>query len=324
MRYRQTSIIFFQIREYLKTPQAKLKLTAGWGKSEAELPDLHVCAGGWDWVKRHIDSAIDSRLIDLLEDWEKVERCIPELETKLCRDAKLDLYELESELSNIENDVQDDAASTCYGSVLLARSNTSVTDLTQMVELSDPEETLPRKIINVVGKLLKPFSPDKKGEKKLQKYMKDGAGVAQKRAEKRLKNLQHDKEELQVFVNELMRRPFNYILKLEITIPKMIESNEMLLSKYEQDIIREVSSRNQYIEMMAKIESIRRGLLEYGESYLYANDYEEEDVQLLNAGSNKQMVRSDSLKDVLRRGSLSEEMESLQYPHGLWTASMKL
>ena len=85
----------------MKTPQAKQKLTTRWGANEDELSDLIICSGGWDWVKRHIDIAVDARLLDLLEDLDKDEKCIPELESKLCRDAKLDLCELESELSQI-------------------------------------------------------------------------------------------------------------------------------------------------------------------------------------------------------------------------------
>ena len=302
---------FFQVKEYLKTPQAGLKLTTGWGRNENELPDLHVCSGGWDWVKRHIDGAIDSRLIDLLEDWEKVERCIPELESKLCRDAKLDLCELETELSQIENNVQDDTASMGYSTSFLSSSG-SVSNFMDMEELQEPEDTIPKKILNMVGKLLNPFFPDKKAEKKLQKYLKDSAGVAKKRADKRLKALQENKEELKTFIVEIMQRPFNYIKQLETKIPNMIKSNEMLLNKFEQEIIAEASSRSQYLDMMTKIECIRRGLLEYGESYVFANDFDADDVTLFQ--------RQDSLKDIIKRGSTSEEMEHMKSPYGLWTS----
>ena len=291
--------------------------------NEDELPDLHVCSGGWDWVKRHIDMAVDLRLLDLLEDWEKVEQCIPELETKLCRDAKLDLCELESELSQIENDVHDDdTMSTGRGTVPLARRNSFVTDFAPMIEVDEQEKTLPRKLLNMLGKLLNPFSNDKKAGKKIQEYIKDSAGIAKKRAEKRLKSLQESKDELPTFINELMRRPLNYIRKLETKIPNMIMSNKMLLNSFDSEIKQEATSRQQYIEMMAKIEAIRRGLLDYGESYLFANDYEAEDVQLLAITSNKRFVRSDSLKDVIRRSSTLEEMEMMQSPHGLWTSGM--
>ena len=268
--------------------------------------------------------AVDLRLLDLLEDWEMVEQCIPELETKLCRDAKLDLCELESELSQIENDVHDDALSTGRGAVLLSRSNSFITDFAQMIEVNEPEKTLPRKLISMLGNLLKPFTHDKKEEKKIQAYIKDSTGVAKKRAEKKLKSLQESKDELPAFINELMRRPLNYIRKLETKIPNMIMSNEMLLDSFDREIIQEASSWRKYIDMMSKIESIRRELLEYGESYMFANDYEAEDVQLLAGTSNKQVERSDSLKDVIRRGSTSEEMEVMQSPHGLWTSGTSL
>lgn len=308
-----------KVREYLKTPQARLKLTTNWGKDADELPDLYLCAGGWDWVKRHIDGAIDSRLIDLLEDWETVERCIPELETKLCRDAKLDLCELESELSQIENDVQDDTVSMGCGSALLTRSG-SVSGFAELMDIPEPEKTMPKKILTMVGKLMKPFSPDKKGEKKIQKYLKDSASVAQKRAEKRLKSLQQDKEELQTFINQLMQRPLKFIQQLETKIPNMIKSNEMLLNKFEQEILSEASSRKRYIEMMTKMECIRRGLLEFGESFLFANDFDANDVQLLNITLTKQIEKKDSLKDILKRGSTSEDNEISLSPYGLWTS----
>ena len=304
----------------MKTPQAKQKLTTRWGVKEDELPDLSICSGGWDWVKRHIDMAVDARLLDLLEDWEKDEKCIPELESKLCRDAKLDLCELESELSQIENDAHDGDMSTGRGALLLGRRNSSVTDFSQMIEIDEPEKTLPRKLLNMLGKLLNPFSNDKKSEKKLQEYIKDRTGTAKKRAEKRLKCLLENKDELPTFINELMRRPLNYVRKLETKIPNMILSNQMLLNSFDQEIKQGASSRPQYITMMSKIEVIRRRLLDYGECYLFANDYEAEDVELLAITPTTRFVRRDSLRDVIRRSSTTEEMEVLQSPHGIWTS----
>ena len=266
-------------------------------------------------MKRKLDEAIDLRLIDLLEDWEKVERCIPEIEAKLCRDAKLDLCELETELSQIERQVQNKTTVKGSSASLSNSYNGSVANfatLDDFVDDDEDEKSMSKKLLRMLGKMINPFMPDKKTDKKLQQYCKDSAGVAQKRAEKKLKALQHEKETLKAFVTDLMQRPFNFIHHLETKIPNMIKSNEMLLSKFEQDVLLVASSRKQYMEMMTYVECIRRALLDYSECYLFANDFDADDVQLFN--------KRDSVKEIMKRSSTSEEMEVLRCPYGLWTS----
>ena len=310
------------MREYLKTPQARLQLTSMWGSNENELPDLHVCSGGWNWVKRHIEASIDSRFINLLEDWEKEECIIPELEAKLCCEAKLELCELEAELSQIEKTVQLDKSSKGSSANFENTFKESVANFATFEEDDEDQKQMSNKLRRMIGAIFKPFNSENKKEKKLKKYMKDSVGVAKHMAEKKLKALQQDKDTLRTFITELLQRPFNYIHHLETKIPNMIKSNEMILNKFEQEILLDAASRYQYTDMMIRIESIRRGLLEYGESYLFANDFDADDVQLVNVVSDKQICRRDSVKDLVKRGSTSEDMELLQSPYGLWTSGM--
>ena len=310
----------FQVLEYLKTPQAKQKLTSNWGQKEGELPDMDIASVSWSWCKQRIEAAFDDRFADFLADWDKEENNIQNIEKKLFREAKLNLCELESELAEIENKVHDsDTVSIVSGTNLLTSFCRSLEDF-ESDELPDMDYgnvKLFRRLKHFVGKMYK----KKQDEMKLLQFMKDPAAVAKKRSEKLLEMLIKNKDDqLEVFVRDMMQRPFHYIGHLESKIPNMVKSNMILLEGFEKDLLAEAKSRQQYIDVMEKIEKIRRNLILYGKDHFFANDFEAEQIELVRLPRN---TRVSTVRDILKFQHSVEEYEYMKIPYGLWHTGEK-
>ncbi|KAL4226199.1 hypothetical protein ACF0H5_014185 [Mactra antiquata] len=309
-----------QVCNYLKTGQAKDKLTKNWGKNPEELPDMGYASGTWQWVKRHIDAAFDDRLSDLLDDWDQQAQYISQLEKKLFRDAKLQLCELESELADVEKDVQEDDTTSRVSS--MAMFNNLCRSLEDFSEEDLIDNEVPKKLMHRLRHFMTKKIRKKHDESKLKEFEKNPGLYAQKRAEKLLDSIIKDKDSrLEIFVRELLQRPFNYIKRLENKIPNLIKSNMALLQTFEREIVAEIKGRKQYVEMMERIEGVRRDLLVYGEGTFFVNDFQESDITLLtNNYKAKHNDRRESMRDVMnndlmnsRRGSTLNDI-----PGGLW------
>ncbi|XP_045166443.2 uncharacterized protein LOC123529918 [Mercenaria mercenaria] len=317
--------ISHQVRNYLHTTQAKTKLTTNWGKKEGELPDMDYASGTWQWIKRHIDTAFDDRLTDLLEEWDEQSQYIPMLERKLFREAKLNLCDLESDLADVEHDVvQSDNMS-------LSRS-TSVSllnNLCRSIEDFEEEDLLDNEVPKKLAYRLKLFMTKtirkKHDETKLKEYKRDAGKVALKRSEKLLESIIKDKDErLEMFVKDFLQRPYNYIKRLESKIPGLIISNMTLLDKFEREILEEQKCRSQYVDMVVRIEKIRREVVYYGEENFFVNDFEEKDVKMhvapLATSRHKALLKRPSMADLMKSASTKQGALHSESPHGLWHA----
>lgn len=309
-----------QLRNYLKTTQAKTKLTKDWGRKEDELPDMDHASGTWQWIKRHIDAAFDDRLSDLLDDWDHQAQYIPNLEKKLFRDAKLHLCELESELADVEKDVQnDDTISRTSSMAMLNNLCTSLEDF-EDADFFDTE--VPKKIMHRLKHFMTKKIRKKQDESKLKNFIENPCLCAQKRSEKLLDKIIKDKDEkLESFVRELLQRPFNYIRRLENKIPNLIQSNMTLLDSFERDILAEMKSRKQYVEMMLRIEKVRRQLVMYGEDTFFVNDFQEKDIRLLSSHKSDRLKKRESVGELMKAGfnySAKGRLMITDTPQGLW------
>lgn len=272
----------------------------------------------WEWIKRHIDTAFDDRLTDLLDEWDKQRQYIPELEKKLFREAKLNLCELESDLLIVENDVQsEDGLRASVSSALLGNLCISLEDFKEVDML---ENEVPHKISHRLKLFMTKSLRKKMNETKLKDFNHNPSRVAKKRSEKLLESMTKDKDErLEMFVRDMLQRPFNYIRRLENTIPNLIESNNTLLERFELEILAEIKDRNQYVDMMVRIERVRRHLVMYGEDNFFASDFQEKDVKIITHCSRiKALYKRPSMGELMKHASGKGNMFISDYAHGLW------
>lgn len=311
-----------QVRSYLETPEAKLKLTKGWGKKEGELPDMEMASGTWDWVKRHIEAAFEDRLTDLLEEWDKEQQYIPELQTRLAREAKLNLCHLENELGDIERSAMNKAISRTSS---IANLTSMCHSLEDFKEAGLVESDVPAKVIHRISKLLTKKIRKKHDDKKLKAYEANPERIAQEKAEKLLKEMIKSKENrLETFVREMMQKPLNYINQLENKLPSFVSSNMTLLEKLESEIMQDKKSIDHYVQMMSKVERLRSTLARYGEGNMAINDFKENEIEVLNydyrtsQASKRKFVKKNSVLDLMTKFSSEEGSDVSKLPHGLW------
>lgn len=276
-------------------------------------------SGTWEWIKRHIDSAFDDRLIDLLEEWDEQSQFIPTLERRLFREAKLNLCELESDLAEVENDFP-----RTSNKKVLSRSTSSslLNSLCRSIEDFEEEDLLeekvPKKLIHRLTHFMTKNMRKKQNESKLREYIHNPSRVAQNRSEKLLNSMLNDKDErLESLIKDFLHRPYTYIKKLENKVPCLIESNMTLLNKFEKEIADELKSRAQYLDMVVKIEKVRKTLVGYGEDNFCVNDFEEKDVKLLVA-KHQVLAKRPSMADLMKVPSIKRDMVLSELPHGLW------
>lgn len=277
---------------------------------------MDTASGTWEWVKRQIDNAFDSRLADLVREWDKEGHVIQDIERKLFREAKLELCELENELSEIENEAQKEEDGRRDS---LATSGTFLSNLCRSIEDFDDDEMIdievPKKLLHQLTRLFSKAVKKRQSQSKLKDYEKEPRKIAQKRAEKLLEKLDKDGR-LEMFVREYLQRPFNYIRKLESKIPLLIETNMSLLEKFEKAVIEEIKGRQQYVGMMTMVEKLRRSLLDYGEHHFYANDFEENEIEILSDRHRGLRKMPTEIENLMKSASTLRPVS--HYPHGLW------
>lgn len=310
-----------QVRTFLKTPQAKAKLTDKFGSKEGELPDMERASGTWEWVKRHIDDAFDNRLTDFLQDWDKDEHVIQSIEKKLFREAKLELCELENELAEVENEAQTESKERNHKD-FLSSSGVFLNNLCRSIEDFDDNASfdmvVPKKLFHHLTSRLSKAIKKKQDQSKLKDYEKDPRKVAKKRAETLLSKIIEKDERLEIFVREFLQRPFNYIRRLENKIPSLIETNMSLLERLEKALIEDSKGSQQFLMMMEKVETLRSELLKYGEHHFYVNDFEANEIEIISYRHTKPPLKKIPTEMEFLIKSAGSFRPSPHHPHGIW------
>ncbi|KAH3876644.1 hypothetical protein DPMN_000492 [Dreissena polymorpha] len=282
---------------------------------------MQHASGTWEWVKRHIETAFDNRLNDLLDEWDRETQQISDVEKKLFRQAKLHLSDLESEMTEIEKE--------CHTENLPAALRDSGVFLNNLCRsIEDFEEDLlfdhkvPHKLLSQLSKKITRQIRKKREDLKLKEYENSPSKVAQKQAEKLLDKMLKDKDpRLESFVREFLQRPFNYISRLESKIPSLIDSNKELQGRFEKEVVDEGKERQHYVEMMTRIEKLRTDLVRYGELSVFCNDFENEDIEIVqhfHESKGRNMKRKQSMADLMQANQLSDDTCSTIVPHGQW------
>lgn len=291
-----------------------------WGRKEGEIPNMEYAAGTWEWVKRHIDEAFDDRLTDLLEEWDEQAKFIPNLEKKLFREAKLNLAELENELADVENDKIDLEQRKMSSAMLLTNLCRSIEDFKEEDLF---ESDIPKKLAHRLKVFMTKKIKKKQEEIKLKDFKSDPKRTAEKRAQKLLHSMLKDEDNrLESFVRSFMQRPSNLIRRLENKIPSLIKSNMTLQEKLNNELVEQARNRQHYHDMMVRIEKVRRDLIIYGEDNFCANDFQEEDIKIIDSTrknpARKGLTKRTSMGDLMVNASSWKERVALESPNGLW------
>lgn len=284
---------------------------------------MNYASGTWPWIKRHIDTAFDDRLTDLLEEWDEQAMFIQTLERKLFREAKLNLCELESDLVEVENDVQQGDTRSLSRSTSMTLLNNLCRSIEDFEEEDLLDNDVPKKITHRLKLFMTKAIRKKHDETKMKEYKTNPSRVAQIRSEKLHESMIKDKDErLEMFVKDFLQRPYNYIKRLECKVPGLISSNMTLLERFEKEILEEQKCRAQYEEMLVRIEKMRRQLILYGKDNLQVSDFEERDVKMhvqipQDRVKHKGLTKRTSMADLMKSASVRRSTNP-DIPHGLW------
>ncbi|XP_052780393.1 uncharacterized protein LOC128217340 isoform X1 [Mya arenaria] len=311
------------LKVYLQTHQVKTKLTQKYGSKEGELPDMDRASGTWEWVKRHIDTAFDNRLTDVLEEWDRENEEIKRIEKRIFREAKLQLCDLEGEITEIEKSSQEK-----HETLSLSKSGVFLNNLCQSIEDFEEdllfESNVSKKLLTQLTRRIGKTIKKKKEETKLKEFASHPGKTAHKRAEKLYAQTIKDKDDrLNFIVRQFLMRPANYVQKLKEKIPLLISSNKQLQAKFESEVIEEVKGRENYQGMMVSLETIRSTLVTYGENHVFCNDFENEDIEIIqvhktSVKSGRMLTKRDSLSDLMRDAKSNPKGPPNSLPHGVW------
>lgn len=308
--------IVTEIQQYLSTPQAEFLLCSVWRNNE--IPEI---AGEikdpqhWTWVKQRVDEAFYDRLCNAIEEWDDDKCKVSTIETDIVDNIKSNLGVLQEEISQVESDLHSTQSSTGSNeSVKRSRRRSSIQIPGAMVidvPLKLSAAVQHRVATNPIGKMLV--------RRETVNYQKDPQAWARERAKKLMKKLLQNKKSksengrLTQLVDQLMQRPRDIVDRLELHIPSIIDTNLELLNSLEDLLITDSRFSAKYEQMMVQVEGLKMSLMNYGEGYIFVNDFKSYEIKVLqNTPTGQSLAQSFRTSEIITGGSTL-------FPQGLWT-----
>lgn len=317
------------LREYFNQDSVKRKLTTGWELADVPISDENL--GNWAWVEGKIYETFYDKMCVCVNEWDNEKRVIDAIETEMSKDIKMDLNLLQEELDQIEREMQDDSSTEDKSrkeNRRKSRRRSSVdSDTLSPLRRSQTIELEPKLPIKLAGRLINPFKTvisAIRNKKRLDDFQKDPTKSAEKIANKIYESLLSQSDEegfgFKPFVEVLLERPLDYICVLEQKIPQFILSNQMLLNMIQTSIVSERANQKEYESMMVDLENLRRILNEYGEGYIFVNDFMKNEIQIQRTCSEGDTVSVVfSFCEFLQSDSKGTDIARKRDIHGLWT-----
>lgn len=315
----ECSVIRRELKEFLDSEYCRNKLLRGW--NSGDLPSVDGGLGEWDWIRVKLHEAFYDKLIACVMEWDKNERRIDKIEEELSCEIKAELMFLEDELKIVENEIQGDTnGHDDMESLTRSRSRKSLPNLVKgkyLIKLTEPK--MPPKL---AGRIIRELLTPMKNKFRVNEYKRNPLAVAEKLATKTYNEILQRSNVLMHLAEFLLQRPHMYIEAVDRRIPDMIRANEMLVNKLEKQANEERGHIKDYEEMMTSTESLKRSLMEYGEGYIFVDDFSRGELQIQQF-SNEQGLGSVSVAfnvtDFIRgsRGDLSSCRR--RDIRGLWT-----
>ena len=316
-----------EVHDYLRKPQAKYTLCSAWGNGEIpNLEDIEDLERKSDWIRDKVDTAFFNRFCSFLENWESDEGKILDIESEVINMVKQELGILEGDIMDMESDMRDDRSSL-GGS---GKEDDVKRKLSLSLQASSSIDISPKLALQLSGRVKNKNVLQKIATKqKNKKIVKDPVAWAKKRSEKLLEKLIQNKSKdgelgvLDQFIRQLMQRPLEYIDKVSEKIPNMIQADKDLLEKIEQICLTERKHRAKYEKMMEAVENLRRCLMDYGEGYIFVNDFKSNEVKILqqvNCGESLAKTFQPSFSKMISNSSGEDILSNAIVPQGLWSA----
>lgn len=316
------------LKARISTSECKEALTKNW--SPDDLPNIDSGLGNWMWIRRHIQETFFDKLLCIVENWERDEEILDKIEQQISFQIKLELKILEDELSDIEREIQgDDSSLSSDGISELAknrrRSIVSFSPTRTPYLLAEP--TLP---LRLAGRIIKPFQAvfgPLKNKLKANEYKNNPLKVAEECAKSMYtelcENCDNPDSALAQLADALLERPREYINAIERKLPSMILSNQLLLNRTEESIESEREYLQGYEAMMTCTESLRRSLMEYGEGYIFVNDFSRGELQIRqqHPDSGDTVSVPFNVTDFLRGSSGDLDVSRMGDIRALWTVT---
>lgn len=313
--------IIKEVQNYLSTPQAKFLLCSVWKENEIpEVEERITDAHHWEWIKRRIDEAFFDRLCNAIENWDD-DRCkISSIEKQIVENIESKLGVLQEEISQVEYDMRSTHCST--GSNEPRSSKRLPVHLPSPTLVDIPIQLAPslqhRVSKNPLAKMM--------ARKESVKFEKDPKAWAKKRAEKLMEMLlknktkNTDKGLLTQLVDQLMQRPTDIVMNLEIQIPSIIDANLDLLHNLEDIIINDSRYAAKYEQMMVQIEGLKETLMSYGEGYIFVNDFKSNEIKVIQeTATGQSLAQTFRFSELVTGRSTTKDQWVTSFPHGLWT-----
>ncbi|KAK3610632.1 hypothetical protein CHS0354_009096 [Potamilus streckersoni] len=320
-----TQDICGQLQSYLDTPMIRTRLVGCW--LEGELPKADV--GSWAYIKAKVEDSFYNRLAKLLQEWDRDNKKIKEHEKKMMAKIEYRLSLLDREIKKIESETEGDGDSglgisvgtTMYGSLKrrtvgdVFKKFTS-TDSPGPVDISDKSYNLH---LFLTRPLKQKFVKDY-----IDKYEKHPVKYAQHRSRKLLSWLlerkKKGKKDLFSLVKDLLARPYKYIEVLEKNVPKFISVTVMEIQRFQMCQEKDRQNQSEYIELMRSFEQLKSSVREYGEGFIFVDDFKRDEIQVEEFTNGKQRINTEFKVSSLISGTASQkELLRQRNLHGLWT-----
>ncbi|WAR25726.1 STE20-like protein [Mya arenaria] len=327
--------LYHILLKLLSSEKCKEFLTTGW--SGDEIPKVDMGLGDWKWIKTHIQEAFFDKMMAYVEQWERDEEIVEKIEADITSKVKLELQILQEELESIEREIDGESSSVSSdGMSTLGKSRRcSIMPLSPTkLKLMIAEPKMPIKLAGRVTRPFKAVFEPFKNKMKVNEYKNNPVSVAEDCARVMYNELcsgnvrSRQGEEnidppLSVIANYLMQRPRDYLNAIERKVPEMILSNQLLLNHVEERLDTERMYQNEYVEMMEATESLRKSLREYGEGYIFVEDFNRGELQILKPtvdGREGQSVAF-NVCDFMNNSSGEVDYSRRRDIRGLWTVS---
>lgn len=311
-----------EVQCYLSTPQAKFLLCSVWKQGEIpEISDTVTDPHHWEWVKQRIDEAFYDRLCDAIEGWENDKCKVSSIEKEIVEDIKLKLGVLQEDISQFEHDMRSTRSSTNSNDSKSSKRLTLQISGTSFVDI--PIKLAPkmqhRISNNPVQRMLT--------RRDTAKFERDPKGWARKRAEKLMEELlkneskkKSDRGILTQLIDQLMQRPRDIVLNLKIRVPSIIDANIELLHSLEDIIFKDIKHETNYEDMMVQIEGLKESLMNYGEGYIFVNDFKSNEVKVfLDTPTGQSLAQTFRFSELVTGRSTTKNQCITVIPQGLWT-----
>ena len=318
------------LSEYLKKPYCKIKLLSKWNTNE--IPKVDSGLGDWGWIQNKIQEAFFDRLSQIVTDWDREVKKLRGIEEDMSYLVKVKLKLLENDLVDIEKQIQGESSTGSSSDSITSSSRSrrrtgslGIPSLQKSLTFTY-EPRLPNRLAGRIMKTISNIVDNMKSNRKVSEYKKSPETVAVSVAKDLYRDLIENSDKpdssLAVFVDILLERPREYITVLGRKIPDMILSNQLLLSRFQDTLAEERDNQSLYESMMTSIERLRRSLTEYGEGYIFVDDFATEEIQIQRTTSDGESVSvAFNVLDFLHDSSDQLEVSKWRDIRGLWTVT---